>query len=90
MADTLVVSNITSHTALDLCSSDTSWGPDFVGPDGLFCDMETKRLMPLCSTNDVNGCIDIDGEANTAVKRSTVKKRQINSMFRSYKTINNW
>lgn len=32
-----------------LCGSETSHGPDFVSrKEGLFCDMESKTVWPVC------------------------------------------
>ena len=90
MENTLVVSNITQHTAEEVCSSATSWGPDFIGSDGKFCDMGAKVLSPLCSTENVAGCIDINSEKNTATKRSFIGKRSVDTPHRTYEDINNW
>lgn len=59
----LIISDIEHHTAAELCMDENSYGPDFVGSDGYFCDMETKTLLPLCSTENVAGCVtlDVDG-----------------------------
>ena len=48
------------HSAQALCESDTSHGPDFVShSEGLFCDMGTKRVWPICRTTEVEvGCYD--------------------------------
>lgn len=90
MEERLIVSNITRHKAEGLCSSETSWGPDFVGTDGYFCDMGSKTLSPLCSTADVNGCVNIDEEGNRITKRSTVAKRSVEIAHKSYGTIKHW
>ncbi|OAQ76812.1 hypothetical protein VFPFJ_10594 [Purpureocillium lilacinum] len=90
MENTLVVSNITQHTAEEVCSSATSWGPDFIGSDGKFCDMGAKVLSPLCSTENVAGCIDINSEKKTATKRSFIGKRSVDTPHRTYEDINNW
>lgn len=68
MEDVLIISNATQHNTFEsLCSSSTSWGPDFVGVYGMFCQMEAKVLLPLCSTEDVHGGIDImSGEKATS------------------------
>ncbi|THW90562.1 hypothetical protein D6D15_04485 [Aureobasidium pullulans] len=71
----------------ELCYSNTSWGPDFIGADGYFCDMSKKELMPLCSTEDVNGCIEYDATEKTILKRSTIARREVKSVHKSYETI---
>lgn len=57
----LVSSTHEKHSAKALCGSDTSHGPDFVShSEGLFCDMGTKRVWPLCKTTEEVevGCYD--------------------------------
>lgn len=74
--DVLIVSDISSQSAEELCLSTTSWGWDFIGPDGLFCDMETHTLTPLCSHEKVDGCINIDEQngAKRLTRRSLTKR----------------
>jgi hypothetical protein len=55
MTDNLITSNFNSQPAERLCSSETSWSPDFIGPDDNFCDMEKKELVPLCAVNNFDG-----------------------------------
>lgn len=90
MEQKLVVSDLKQHKAEDLCSSQMSWGPDFIGTDGQFCDMGTKKLTPLCSTKDVDGCIMIDDDNKTLTKRSRVAKREVNVTHKTYKAIDHW
>lgn len=52
----LVVDDLPEHTATSLCESATSSGPDFVNPDdGVFCDMKTKTMYPLCNNTLAEG-----------------------------------
>ncbi|OTA02538.1 hypothetical protein A9Z42_0028970 [Trichoderma parareesei] len=88
--DRLIVSTISQHMAADLCNSATSWGPDFIGSDGMFCDMETKTMTPVCSLHDVDGCINVNVEDKTTSKRSAVAKRQVETKHKSYGTISQW
>lgn len=90
MTNALIVSNYTSQPAEQLCNSDTSWGPDFVGHDGNFCDMETKTVTPLCTSQDVNGCIEVDEDQMKVVKRSRVARRSARVVHKSYKKISKW
>ncbi|KAK2616342.1 hypothetical protein QQS21_000776 [Conoideocrella luteorostrata] len=90
MERSLVVSNVTSHRAENMCTSDTSWGPDFISPDGMFCDMGTKTLRPLCSNQNVEGCVDLDDHKQTMTKRSFVAKRAVNMPHKSYQKIERW
>ncbi|RMZ84980.1 hypothetical protein DV738_g188, partial [Chaetothyriales sp. CBS 135597] len=59
-ADRLVISNIAQHSAIELCNSISSLGPDFVSiPEGMFCDMSEKRLWPVCADSSSPYCFDI-------------------------------
>lgn len=90
MTERLVMSNFTSQPAEQLCNSATSWGPDFIGPDGRFCDMSTKTLSPLCSSEDIEGCVEVDENEGTLVKRMNVARRSANVVHKSYKKISKW
>jgi hypothetical protein len=90
MTEQLIVSNFTSQPAEELCSSGTSWGPDFVGSDGKFCDMSSKTLTPLCSSEDVDGCVSVDEDKGTLVKRMSIARRATNVAHKSYKKISKW
>ncbi|KAK0113923.1 hypothetical protein ONS96_014772 [Cadophora gregata f. sp. sojae] len=85
MESRLVVSNITQHSAKDLCTSATSWGPDFVSEsEGLFCDMGTKTLLPLCGGQDVDGCVDVDEVEKKVKKRTVVARREVQVDHKTY------
>ncbi|KAB5576372.1 hypothetical protein GE09DRAFT_1266116 [Coniochaeta sp. 2T2.1] len=92
MEEVLIVSNLsTRHTAESLCSSATSWGPDFVGIDGKFCDMATKTLSPLCSTANLDGCVNVDSGGKTVLtKRTAGPKRAVDVRHKSYARVKNW
>lgn len=90
MTDKLITSTWHAHTAAHLCGHAKSWGPDFVGSDGYFCDMETKTLSPLCSTKEVEGCVDVDAEGKKITKRTSVARRTVNTTHRSYKKVVQW
>ncbi|KAK4220838.1 hypothetical protein QBC38DRAFT_378219 [Podospora fimiseda] len=63
-AGRLVVSDIPHQTASELCQSETSKGPYFVSVvEGLFCNMETSKLLPLCAKgtdSSAAGCFHLD------------------------------
>lgn len=72
MPGQLIVSNITDHSAADLCNSDTSQGPDFVSTvESLFCDMTAKQLYPLCSDTQTDSCFDLT--TNSLVPAASVQ-----------------
>ena len=62
-ADTrLVVSSFPGHNATELCESETSRGPDFVSTtEGVFCNMESRKVQPLCKGDLEDGCFSLVG-----------------------------
>lgn len=89
MEKRLIISDL-GHTAESLCESETSWGPDFVGEDGMYCDMATHTLHPLCSHRNVEGCVNIDEVQRSVKKRSTVAKRSIETTHKSFESVKRW
>lgn len=58
-----VISNHTAEETERLCSSPSSFGPNFVSlTSNQFCDMETKTVWPLCNTPGApeSGCFDLE------------------------------
>ncbi|KAK5122729.1 hypothetical protein LTR85_003644 [Meristemomyces frigidus] len=88
MEQQLVMSNHTSQTAAWLCGSATSYGPDFVGSDGQFCDMGSKTVSPLCSTSSENGCVVVSN--STVTRRWSVAKRAVQQVHKTYSTVDLW
>lgn len=84
MEKRLVVSDFPQQNATELCLDDLSYGPDAVGSDGYYCDMSTRELSPLCSFQDVEGCVNVDAQKNKITKRSSVAKRSVHLVHRSY------
>lgn len=57
----LIVDNSTEHATRTLCSSATSWGPDYANiADGLYCRMSDKSMFPICGATAVDSCFDLD------------------------------
>ncbi|KAN0099509.1 hypothetical protein V8E51_013284 [Hyaloscypha variabilis] len=55
----LIKSRSKSHSANQLCGSETSWGPDLVSfHEGVFCDMNQKTTWPLCNKAADSNCFD--------------------------------
>lgn len=93
MHDQLVVSNITWHSAKELCESETSAGPDFVSTvEGLFCSMSDKVLWPLCSNSVRDHCFDLDKRSMRWDEslRSELKARGEDVEEKIYQNIRNW
>ncbi|CZT24342.1 uncharacterized protein RCC_10065 [Ramularia collo-cygni] len=87
LIETLIMSDIRNQTAEWLCSQAHTWGPDFVGVDGKFCDMGIKQLSPLCSTEDIEGCVDIAENGKAVLKRSNVARREVHTIHKTYKRV---
>ncbi|KAF1976069.1 hypothetical protein BU23DRAFT_456869, partial [Bimuria novae-zelandiae CBS 107.79] len=55
----LVKSHDIGQSARELCESENSVGPNFYSyHEKLFCDMENKKLYPLCEKDGDVGCFD--------------------------------
>ncbi|KAH7384496.1 hypothetical protein BKA66DRAFT_608689 [Pyrenochaeta sp. MPI-SDFR-AT-0127] len=57
--ESIIGSYDSQHSSKELCTSSTSWGPDFVSfEESLFCDMTLKKTWPLCNTETARNCYD--------------------------------
>ena len=55
----VIVSTSGYHSAKELCESETSKGYDFVSStEHLYCDMDQKKLWPVCDDNTNSACFD--------------------------------
>ncbi|KEQ79809.1 hypothetical protein M438DRAFT_282839 [Aureobasidium pullulans EXF-150] len=98
MEQKLVISNIPSHSATNLCNSETSWGPDFADSYGMLCDMGTKTLYTLCSKEQIDGCVNISTEqyrnstntASVAMQQRSIAKRTVSTAFKTYEQTSVW
>jgi hypothetical protein len=58
--DRLIISHFTQHSAIELCESPFSLGPDMVSvAESIFCDMSEKQLWPVCTDSVVSYCFDM-------------------------------
>ena len=94
--DRLVVTPYAKHSAIELCNSETSWGPDEVSlTERMFCDMDTKTLYPLCDDQAKNNCFDLDAktlvlpDGNVAQDDVEVHPRGVPAV-KKYKTTDYW
>lgn len=84
---------MSSASAEALCSSKSSWGPDFVGADGKFCDMETKTLSSVCESGSksvTEDCVEFDQEKKQIGKRVGIGRRAKVVPHKSYSVIEGW
>ncbi|PGH19555.1 hypothetical protein AJ80_03891 [Polytolypa hystricis UAMH7299] len=86
----LIVSDFPKDNATELCQHEMSYGPDAVGSDGYFCNMATRELHPLCSFQDVEGCVNVDMNGQHVTKRASVAKRSVNLGYRSYEKVDKY
>jgi hypothetical protein len=85
MSDQLTVSHETTHSAKELCTDSNSLGPDFVSiEEGLFCDMETAKLWPLCTATTTFECFDLQDKAFKS------HKTKRDAPIKNYKVVNEW
>lgn len=94
--DRLVVTPYKKHSVIELCNSETSWGPDEVSlNERMFCDMDTKTLYPLCEDQTTMNCFDLDAETlvlpegNVAQDGVQVNPRGVPAP-KKYKTTDYW
>lgn len=88
ITEQLVIQALNSGvTAEELCGSETSWGPDYIGSDHKFCDMTDKVVSPLCELENVEGCIEYDETSQSITKRSSIVRRSVKTHQKSYKVI---
>ncbi|KAM0324101.1 hypothetical protein ACHAQA_008291 [Verticillium albo-atrum] len=80
----LVQSVHVEHSALELCASETSRGPDLVSlHENTFCDMSTRETLPLCQGAAVD-CFDLEtreikaSNARIQARREPVQKKYTN------------
>ncbi|KAK5033465.1 hypothetical protein LTS07_003769 [Exophiala sideris] len=53
----LIKSKLAINSAARLCNDTASVGPDFAAlSEGLYCDMDTKEIYPICKDGQVSGC----------------------------------
>lgn len=73
--------------AAELCNSDNSWGSDFLA-HGMFCDMGTKTLYPLCESQNTVGCVELTN--GTISIRNPVQARDSHAPFKDYHHTDLW
>jgi hypothetical protein len=92
ISDRLIITAKQVHSARELCESETSYGPDTVSTvEGLFCDMETKTLYPVCEegTNNNDICFDVDSKHLRLSNGEKVRQGRA-TIPKEYNTVSNW
>ena len=96
--DQLIISNVTTHSAEELCRSQTSAGPDFVSiVEALYCDMAEKVIWPLCSDELAEMCFDLDSRrvrqdsgSEGGVVSPWLRARSDDFGRKAYRHVQNW
>jgi hypothetical protein len=81
------------HSAIELCQSSTSFGPDFVSlEEGVFCDMDAKKAWPLCSATITNNCFDNDTDKMVGGKKNSRRDDVTGAriIHKRYTKVNSW
>ncbi|KAJ4291016.1 hypothetical protein N0V90_010212 [Kalmusia sp. IMI 367209] len=79
----IIASHHAEHSSEELCSSETSYGPDFVSfEESLFCDMALKQTWPLCSEKVTRKCYDWNSHT---IVDGWKRKREVR-----YATVEEW
>ncbi|WAO93118.1 Hypothetical protein NCS54_01065200 [Fusarium falciforme] len=77
----VVVTKEAGYNTTELCTSETSWDPDFVSLDeGLYCDMDSRELWPVCDEDkDAVPCFDAEAmkvECGDKVERDAIPQQK--------------
>lgn len=87
----VVISDYKAHCAEDVCNSKTSRGPSFVSTqDGMYCDMSTKTIHPLCSSAVKYGCFDINTQELIGPNRRRPRDLKAREVQKQYSTHERW
>lgn len=82
----LVVSNMTLHSAIQVCLAHNSFGPDFIslveGKYGIYCNMHTGEMLSVCGESVTEDCYDLDDHKHM--------KRDGDHVFRNPSSIIYW
>lgn len=86
----LVVHESKRWTAREVCEDPNSYGPDYVSlKDGLFCNMETRELIPLCSDTVTEDCFSLDDQPAAAAGAKARRRRNVLTK-RGYSKVLDW
>ncbi|KAK4219561.1 hypothetical protein QBC37DRAFT_409208 [Rhypophila decipiens] len=83
-ADTrLVITDRPDHSAVRLCESSNSRGPSLVSlAEGMFCNMATRELLPLCVGDLTEDCFDVStGNSGQRVASASAKETGFSSVI---------
>lgn len=71
----LITSRNPQQSARELCEDSNSAGPDFISlHEGLFCDMVTRELKPLCLSILLDNCFALGPQLRVIGKHENVRQ----------------
>ena len=86
----MVVSEIETHSAKELCDHPRSRGPDFVSSvENIYCDMTAKRSYPLCRDEQTKTCFSLDKKGKRMSRRDDTTG-QTDALHRDYHAVQYW
>jgi hypothetical protein len=87
----LVISEYEGHSAVEVCESESSWGPDFVSiAEGVFCDMCERQHYPLCGKESGGStCFDLSTQQLRA-PAPTRFRRDVRVPIKRYDDVRHW
>ena len=91
--ETLIHSHFPWHSAEALCKSKGAVSPDFVSHvEGMFCDMKTRQLWPLCNNSTTpSTCFDITTNTlNKSTTSSNITKGDVIGNTKTYGGVVTW
>lgn len=86
------ISHHPAHSACEVCEDLRAMGNDFVSMfERLFCDTSARRLLPLCTSDVIERCFDVDAltmKSGRLDSRAAVAS--LNVPFKAYNTSDLW
>ena len=90
-SDQLIVSHYDEHSAMELCNSEYSRGPDFVSKTEMkYCDMDTKTAWDVCSSSSATCCFDLDTQRMRPCNYGAHIKARTIVPNKTYNKVNHW
>lgn len=84
----LLISSNPIHKATELCARPNSRGPHFVSlVEGLYCDMTTRQVTPLCTSEVIEGCFRLPAALR---KRKVGSEEPVVVNGQSYDSVLRW
>lgn len=87
----LVITNRPGHSAVTLCDSDTSRGPSLASlVEGMFCNMATRELQPVCAGELTENCFDVEKAKAASGQRVASTSASVAAEGTGYSSVIDW